>query len=441
MIDKSPLLQAQPCEPNWIWRSYPGTTEKGTFSILAAAEVLLAVGAYWLFSLWAHTHLHLLAGVVVAPFLLLRSEQSTALGQKWFKAIDISFGDSYSPLGRLLANIPNFKINWLKKPFGFLNFPIRAIVGISLYAIIAPLCLGIAFVIRIVATVCYLVPGVTSLSSNWWRTLFATDIFTRPEIVPGHKASDSIFHFDEFVATPREAVDYASGLQNTFANKYVFLASKALFVLFVTVICVGAYVIIFGPSYLYRMSIKSTAWVHWPLAYVSRPLRYAGDPEEVRMRLWNDPREWLRRAAMIITLSGALVASIPSLASIKTAFPAGVISIVEYAVLIDVRSLFAHPWRVVALISATITLVLSWYGFELSLLVKRSAVNPDRLISAGNWAAALEYAMRLRDVCGWTFWLLVFVHAVLWFTPSTTWLTGYPREMLQFIYGDYFPPD
>jgi hypothetical protein len=190
----------------------------------------------------------------------------------------------------------------------------------------------------------------------------------------------------------------------------------------------------------FRLSIKSTAWVHWPLAYISRPLRYADDPEEVRLRLWADPREWLRRSAMVVTLVGALLASVPSLAIIKAAFPVGTISIVEYAVLVDVRTLFAYPWRMAALISAAITLVLTWYGFELSLLVKRSSARPDRLVRAGKWAAVIEYAMRIRDVCGWVFWALVFVHAGLWLAPSTSWLKGYPQEILHFIYGDYLPP-
>jgi hypothetical protein len=300
----------------------------------------------------------------------------------------------------------------------------------------------VAFPIRIVATVCFLLPGLRSISRNWWRTLFATDIFTRPEIIPGHAEVRSVFHFDELASdiSGRSYNPILEGgeLKNKYPmlGKYLRLGHKALF----SVGAIVAYMVFLGPSYLYRMSIKSTAWAHWPIAYISRPLRFADDPEEVQMRLWIDPREWLRRLAMVLTLSGAVIASVPTFSSVKAAFPAGALSIVEYAVLIDVRSLFGHPWRVMALISAAITLMLTWYGFELSLLVKRSKAKPNRLVSAGKWASALEYAMRVRDICGWIFWGLVFVHASLWLAPSTSWLKGYPQEILQFIYADYLPP-
>jgi hypothetical protein len=184
-----------------------------------------------------------------------------------------------------------------------------------------------------------------------------------------------------------------------------------------------------------------SAWLHWPLAFITRSLRYADDADEVRMRLWSDPREWLRRILMVFSLAGALIATSPASDRLKDVFPNGVASLIEYAFLIDVSSLFSQPWRVAALVGALITLGLSWYGLELRLLVARSAVRPDREVRAKKWAATLEYAMRVRDVCGWVFWALVLIHAGLWLTPSTEWLEGYPREILQTIYGDFLPPN
>lgn len=403
---------------NWCWRTSREATQQ-TFSVLAALEVALAVFLYWAYALWAHTQVHLIIGAVVAPFLLLRSPESSELGRRWFRKVDFVLIDQ----------------NWISKQYSRARERegVIRVIAVSC-AIIMALVIGLmgALVIRILATLLNIPAGIRSLSENWWRTLFATDIFTKPEIVPGHATESSLYN-------------YMSDLPSVFRDFLSTYKEKRSIVGFVEFInsCFGL-IFVFGislvPSYVYRLSIKSTAWVHWPLAYVSRPLQYADDPEEVRMRLWGDPREWLRRVAMIITLAGAFAASVPAAASVKAAFSSGALSVVEYAVLIDVKSLFGHPWRAAALISAIITLILSWYGFELTLLVKRSTVRPDRLTRATKWAAALEYAMRIRDVCGWIFWALVFVHAGLWLLPSTSWIGGYPREVLRFVYGDYLPP-
>jgi hypothetical protein len=256
-----------------------------------------------------------------------------------------------------------------------------------------------------------------------------------PEIIPGHVEKRSMLS-SNLISTYFANWGLEKHQTSLQRNRYLDLVFRSIIVVGSLWISILA----FGPAYLYRLSIKSTAWVHWPLAYIARPLRFADDPEEVRIRLWRDPREWLRRLAMIITLTGALVATIPSLSTIKGTFPGGVVSIFEYAVLIDVKSLLINPWRVVALVGAVITLILTWYGCELSLLVSRSAARADRMARAATWAGFLEYAMRVRDICGWVFWTLVVVHAALWLSPSTVWLDGYPREVLKFIYGSYLPP-
>src|SRR5215217_1008988 len=81
---------------SWLWHSRVGSTEQGIFSVLAAAEVMLAVAAYWGFAFWAHTQTHLLISVIAAPILLLRSKQSIDLGLRWYKFFDFSIVSSGS---------------------------------------------------------------------------------------------------------------------------------------------------------------------------------------------------------------------------------------------------------------------------------------------------------------------------------------------------------
>jgi hypothetical protein len=404
---------SNPSTPNWVWFSRPGTTSSGTFSVLAAVEVLIAVAIYWAYAVWAHTQAHLLVSVFVAPFLLLRSEESTALAIKWFGSYD-----------HWLDRVSDRNLG------GFFHIPL---MGTLLMGALLMAALPYALLVRIVATATYPIAGMRSISRNWWRTLFATDILSEPEVVPGYRhESIFVYSFVRMVQLKSGAIVpeqkpgrfYRLGLQ-----KWTDRLQHLIF-----------YAFFFGPAYIYRLSIKSSAWAHWPLGYITRPLQYSDDPDEIRTRLWADPREWVRRIFMVLTFAGAIIASLPKLSEIRQTFQSGPVSVVEYVFLIDVRTLLYQPWRTVTLISALITLALTWYGAELSWLVQRGIRRPERQVQAQKWAAALEYAMRLRDVCGWIFWGLVVTHALLWLLPSTDWLGSYPRELLQIIFGDFLPP-
>ncbi len=68
----------------FVWHSTSESVKGNTFSVLALAEVLISVGAYWALAVWLQSQTHLWVSIIVAPLLLLRSEPSTALGVKWF---------------------------------------------------------------------------------------------------------------------------------------------------------------------------------------------------------------------------------------------------------------------------------------------------------------------------------------------------------------------
>jgi hypothetical protein len=368
---------------------------------------MIAVGVYWTYAIWAHTQSHLLVSVFVAPFLLLRSEKSTALAIMWFGKYDI----------------------WVEQRAERNFFGPRPEVfrwGVALIiAMVRIAGLFYAVLVRMGATARYPIEGVRALSRNWWRTLFATDLLSEPELIPDYRR-ESLFVYP-FMKGVIQQEFRTPGQRRIFKGQMIFI-----FVFYV--------ILVFGPAYIYRLSIKSTAWAHWPLGYITRPLRYFDDPDEIRARLWSDPREWVRRIFMILTFAGAIVATFPKSAELRQVFQTGPISVLEYVFLIDVKTLLYQPWRIVALLSALITLALTWYGAELSLLVRRGKRRPDRQLEAQKWGSALEYAMRVRDVCGWIFWSLVLTHALLWLLPSTEWLGDYPRELLQVIYGRFLPP-
>lgn len=391
----------------WVWRSRTGTTEAGFFSVLAAFETIIAVVAYWTYAILAQTQMHLLLGVIAAPLLLLRSPDSISTGVAWFEKFD----------------------NWVSPKVARADQGGR-IRRTALPTLVAFCSIILAVMVRIAATVSHPITGIMSLSANWWRTLFATDLFTKPELVPGYDKPNSHFTYDSILRGLRQpAFEY---------NKHSLIIQAILFAIDL-LSSVAGFLVTLGPSYAYRMSIKSTAWAHWPLAYITKPTNYANDPEEIRLRLWSDPREWFRRVIMVLTFAGVILVSIPNLLHARLLFPAGVISFVQYAALIDFR-FFLQPWRATPLISAIITLGLTWYGLELSILLRRPDAHQTRQATTKRWATAIEYAMRVRNVCSWIFWALILVHTGLWLAPSVEWIGGYPRGLLHIIYGDFLPP-
>src|SRR5258708_6877997 len=79
-------MQNQAIKPakRFVWWSTDKSVADGVPSALAALEVVVAVGAYWAIVIYFETTTHLWVSICVAPLLLLRSEQSIALGAQWF---------------------------------------------------------------------------------------------------------------------------------------------------------------------------------------------------------------------------------------------------------------------------------------------------------------------------------------------------------------------
>lgn len=70
---------------SWVWRSTKASRAAGVVSVLAVAETLACVAAYWaLIWVWGVTWHHWII-LIAAPMVLLRSPQSIALGVKWFE--------------------------------------------------------------------------------------------------------------------------------------------------------------------------------------------------------------------------------------------------------------------------------------------------------------------------------------------------------------------
>jgi hypothetical protein len=74
--------EAPPTAPPraWVWHCTDESIAAGQISVLAALETVLAVGLYWWLSFRFEWHWFSFLGLIAAPMLLLRSEESVELG-------------------------------------------------------------------------------------------------------------------------------------------------------------------------------------------------------------------------------------------------------------------------------------------------------------------------------------------------------------------------
>src|SRR5437764_46357 len=68
----------------FVWMSTDRSVLDGIPSILAISEVMFAVVLWWSIAIFFQTFTHLWISVCVAPFLLLRSENSVKQANVWF---------------------------------------------------------------------------------------------------------------------------------------------------------------------------------------------------------------------------------------------------------------------------------------------------------------------------------------------------------------------
>ena len=77
------MYQVEVSQKKWVWYSTAESSDARIVSVLAVVELVTAVSvSLWLTTWWGWTHVAV--GMCVAPFLLLRTDESTKLGVAWF---------------------------------------------------------------------------------------------------------------------------------------------------------------------------------------------------------------------------------------------------------------------------------------------------------------------------------------------------------------------
>lgn len=264
--------------------------------MLAVAETFACVALYWLLLLWLGVTWHHWMILIATPLVLLRSEQSVALGVKWFSEY---YDDSNEVPLRSVKGIGIFAASlvvsglacwflastWLAGTTEWLLFAKSAAIGwlglnlavataaalagraaaraagavtgagavtvAGAVAVAAGFALGVwlrAILIRLTATMRFPLSGAVQFPSNWRFSTTVSDVFHPPELIPGN---DGMIYGKDISLSIWKSDGSMKGAPH--------IAMSFLAVL-----------IYFGPAMLWRWAIKSTAWFYLPLLWVRR---------------------------------------------------------------------------------------------------------------------------------------------------------------------------
>jgi hypothetical protein len=196
---------------------------------------------------------------------------------------------------------------------------------------------------------------------------------------------------------------------------------------------------VFLPGWLYRVTLKSTAWFWWPLAYLGAGSGKLTEPDEWRRAtigsLW--AKTSFAMAAITIAsfiwvnfiYSGAVFHQNPLLVV------AGYFLIVNWSL---------RPWQL-------LPLALAFLSVALVFLVDDAVGQNHLAVEKGNATLlararfklhCIEYLGRVRLIVFIVFWLIVAGHTVLYFNSLKCWFDT-PNNIAQWaiwVYGERMPP-
>jgi hypothetical protein len=441
---------------------------------------------------------------VQATLVLLRSDQSVALGVKWFLTWERNIWSSPTKHGRLEAYegwlvifpiaillfggliafvliqlLPaglwhSFAIGlisqaitiavlvgtnltlgrpWILVPV-LVGVPISAALGgaiatwdelelshrqfVQLFSLAAPspiaLVLGIfmiAAAIRIGATLRYIGQGLRNLPQNFRRLVLCTSPRQEPELVPGLPRGST-----EMFTLPDVLVHLRRNLASSPPGKGIWAMPIRLGRI---ILMVSAVPIWFVPGWLYRVTLKSTVWFWWPLAFLGGDLRQTRYPELFQEKLTDTL--WAKTSIILAVLTVATFI-------VSNFFLSGVVfqanpflSVLGFVFVVDWS---LRPWQILAVTAALISIGALFWIDNVARDYRFATERRDGplLAHAERRFGRIERLLRFRLLLLLAFWLLVGVHTVLYFNSTKCWfnLSDNVEGWAQWVYGDRFPP-
>ena len=251
--------------------STPESTANGEITVLAIVETLVAIFLSLVLVKLLDSAAHIVAGAVIVPFLLLRTEASTA---KAFSIFDRCFQRLAGP------------VSWLA---GFYDRIPPVLRSVTCLLIVLPLFSLALAIVKAVANVLALIESpretLVAIPGNWLRVTFAMDHRHPPELLAGveraAEAPPSVLAF-RYEAVRSKLVP---GTDVALHRKFGLLA-------------------IYAAAVLYRLFVKSASVIYFPLIWINQvPLTVKGILNLPLERV----RRWYAYVLLIITLSPLLI--------------------------------------------------------------------------------------------------------------------------------------
>ncbi|MEM6760093.1 MAG: hypothetical protein AAF601_11510 [Pseudomonadota bacterium] len=442
-------------ERSWVWVASTASAQAGKQSVLAWVETVAIIAIYWAIARIWDTHVHLLAGLLVMPLMLFRSDESVALGVRWAKAADLANGSfdmaglaasaftllillagpitpfpfwinalsanfiltimvAYSVLAPKVE-IPEFqntKLNFAVGVIAFLGLPLF-LAAYSTFYILAPL------IIRVLSCVVHLRQGLTRVPQNWRRLIFATDICVTPQPLPDPDNEVKSWSLHDVIKDTRE---YFSGMRHGGAGEALLVSA------FLVVASAPAYL----TTILFRWTLKSTAWFYLPLLFLDMP--YNGENRLTWMRSF--PRTAWTFVRLVLALVGigvalaALVVDLPVAMQALQLGRALELPVLPLSLLLVLDWSALRPWHYVSLPTALLTVMLF---FRLDHLHRREQAGAN--IAEDGWALrSMVWADRVRSVLA-SVWMVLVTPPTLRFFHCAGQLPDWPARQLAWFFG------
>ena len=221
-------------------------------TVLACLETAAAVAlTVWL--AWKRgTAFHIMVSSALAPLLLLRTQHSTRLASHLWQ--------------QYIALAVRARVRFLTAPYGSKE-QARANTVLAFYAFLVPFAaFGVRFAAVWVCVFRHPVASVTAIPANWFQIAFCMDSRRAPELIPDVDSSNDD---DEY-------------LPLTFATAWGVVRDepKLRWKPIPLIVFIGLW---YGPSIIYRWSLKSTTLVYLPLVWAATVSR--NDALSIRQRL------------------------------------------------------------------------------------------------------------------------------------------------------------
>jgi hypothetical protein len=199
------------------------------------------------------------------------------------------------------------------------------------------------------------------------------------------------------------------------------------------------FLVCFFPAWLYRITLKSTAWFWWPLSFLGGEPVKAKNPEEfyrkVIKSLWARTSIALSLATVVAFLlsnfffNGAIFRENPLL------------TVFGYFLVVD-RNFY--PWQLLTILVALLSIVIVFWIDDANgeYHLARKHADEKTITAVEKRFGRIERLIRLRFLFAIVVWLLVGSQAILYFNSQNCWF-DVPASVTRWAawaYGPKVPP-